>query len=376
MIKETITYKVKGMNFKKFLTRLKQDGLEVFSLKRKDFNLFYITISKSQSAYFTNLANKNNYDITIVNKTYSLKLKDKIKKHFALSLSILFILLSITFFSNIVVKVEVYGCERVSKSQVIKVLEDNNIKMHKFKSSYNLSIIESLLKQNIDKVSLASAVIKGNTIIINIDEKIDNDEYIYDYKPLQAPYDCIVKQVVLKSGTLVVEEGQTVKKGEVLVEPYINYKDGTRLSVEAKADVQVYIEISNTIEYLENHMEYVRTGKRVTKEELSIYKLNLGGKKISIPFKKYQMEQYSYYPFKNFIMPLLKTKTIYYELIEKQTYVPFENVKQNIIEQNKKMLYNTISSQEKDNLESFTTINYQDNIYYVTTYLKGLITIS
>ena len=376
MIKETITYKVRGMNFKKFLTRLKQDGLEVYSLKRKDFNLFYITINKNQDAYFSNLANKNNYELTIENKTYSLKLKDKIKKHFALSLSILFIGISLIIFSNIIVKVEVYGCQSVSKNQIIEVLNNNHITMHKFKSNYDLSKIESLLKQNINKVSLASAVIKGNTIIINIDEKIDNDEYIYEYKPLLAPYDCIIKEVTLKSGTLVVEEGQTVKKGEILVEPYINYKDGTKLSVEAKADVKVYIELSNTVEYLENHTTYVRTGKKIITEDLFLYKINFGGKKVNIPFKKYKTETYTYYPFKNFFIPLYKYKKVYYEIKEKQTYVPFENVKQNIIEQNKKMLYNTLSSQEKNNLECFTTINYEDNVYYVTTYLRGLITIS
>ena len=71
----------------------------------------------------------------------------------------------------------------------------------------------------------------------------------------------------------------------------------------------------------------------------------------------------------NFILPIKRTRQVYYELKPKTVFTSFEKVKQNIIEENKRMLYNTLSNTK--NQQVFTHINYEDNVYYVTTYLKA-----
>ncbi len=371
MLEEIITYKVKGLNFKKFLNLIKSENIQVKELQKNTFNLFFISIYEKDNNKFINITKKMGYEVEVVNSSKLLKTKTNIKKNISLFLCLIFIVLSLLISSNFVLKIEIFGCENISKQQIINILKENNINVYNLKSKYNLNNIEIILKQNIDDISLASAVIKGNTLIVNIDEKINNDEYIYNFQPIVAPYDCIIKEVALKSGSLMVQEGQTVKKGEVIIAPYINYKDGTQLAVEAKAEIKAYVELSNTIEYFENHSKLVRSGKKYIAKSMSIFNLEFNSKKFKKPFKQYEVEEYSIFPFKNFILPIKQTKKIYYELVEKQVFEPFENMKQNIIEQNKKILYNSLSNPTKDKYEVFSTINYQDNIYFVTTYLKG-----
>lgn len=365
---QKITYKVKGLNFKKFLGLLKKEEIEICLLKKQEYNIFFIQIKQKDIKRFAKIAGDLNYQLTEENSTILLSSKKSIKRNLSFFICIVLITILVVFSCNMVYKIEIYGIETLTEQQIIKVLNDNNIKVFKIKSNYNLDNIEILLKSSLNKISFASAIIKGNTMIININEKIDNDEYIYDYQPIVAPYDCIIKNINLKSGTVVVEKGQTVKKGQKIVLPYIDYKDGTQLAVKASADIEAYVEVSHTTQYLENHTELVRTGNKFETRQLDLFGLNLKKENLNINYKNYETNINFKYPFGNFILPVKQTIRTYYELEEKNVYVPFEKVKQNIIEENKKVLYNTVSNIKDQQV--FSYISYEDNIYYVTTYLK------
>lgn len=371
MLNEKITFKLKGLNFKKFLNLLKKENIEVFNFKKCEYNIFYVTISTENEKQFLKITSKLNYIVQSEAHTPFLFVKNTAKRNLAFVFAIIFLCLSFVYACNFVFKIEIYGLQTVTEQEVISVLNKNNYQSFKTKSKYDLKNIELVLKNNIQQISFASAVIKGNTLIINIDEKINNDNLVYDYQPIVAPYDCIIESINLKSGTAVVQKGQSVKKGENIILPYINYKDGTQLKVEADADIVCYIELSHTTEYLENHTENVRSGKTQTQRILSLF---------NVDFSKIQSSKYSNYEtvitenfiFKNLCLPI-KSKTVtYYELIEKSVFVPFETVKQNIIEQNKKILYNNlVNLKTKEEMTAYTSINYKDNVYFVTTYLKA-----
>ena len=319
---------------------------------------------------FIDICTKMNYKISLQDQSLILKTSKKIKQNLAIFLSIVFVFIAIAISCNMVYRVEIYGLDNVTKEEVVKVLNDNGYNVGKTKSSYNLDKLEIILKENINKISFASSIIKGNTLLININEKIDNDNLIYDYKPLISPYDCIIKNINLKSGTSNVKNGDIVKKGDTIVFPYITYKDGTQLKVEAEAEIQAYIEISNTTVYYENHTELVRSGEKLQQTQFSLLGLNLGARGDKVLFSNYQIETKENYPYKNFFLPFKKTITYYYELVEKQVYIPFDKVVQNIIEKNQNLLYNNLQGNVTDKIEYETTTNLVENVYYVTTYLK------
>lgn len=371
--REKLTLQIKGLNFSKFLSELKKEDIKTTNFIKLEYNLFEITIFYKDRKKFLAICKKMNYRVKNKNFSFLLSIFIKSKQNIALVLSIIFISFCLVFSSNFVFKIEILGIEKLNKQQIISVLEKNNIKPYKVKNTYNTSNIELILKTNINKISFASAIIKGNTLIINIDEKIDNDEYIYDYKPKTAPYNCIIENIVLKSGTVVVEKGQTVKQGEEVVLPYIKYKDGSLLKVEANADITAYIEVSKTTAYKEFHTEYIRTGNKQVFTNTTLF--GLGKKKnYNVKYDKYEVETFFNMPFKNFILPIKRTSQVYYELKPKTVFTSFEKVKQNIIEENKKVLYNNLSNKIKKEVEVYSTITCEDDIYFVTTYLKALIT--
>ncbi len=366
-----VYYFVTGLNFNKFLTLLKKENIPICKLQRLDYNYFCVGVKKQHEKFFLETCKKMNYTVSIKTQTTLPKTLSILKRNIALFISMVLVLIILVFSSNIVFKVEVFGLENVSKAEVIKVLNNSGYSTGKLKHSYNLNKLETVLKQNINNISFASAIIKGNTLLINVNEKIDNSNLIYDYKPIVSPYNLIVREINLKSGTAVVYKGQSVKQGEVLVLPYIEGSDGSQLKVEASAEIVADIELSNTQKYQENHTEMVRSGKRDEQTQLSLFNINLGMRGSKPNFLNYQTESTTSYYFKNFFVPIKQTKIYYYELIEKQVYTPFNKVVQNIIEQNKNILYNNLSVKKVNEINYETTTSVVDNIYYVTTYLKA-----
>ena len=370
-----VYYEVTGLNFDKFLKLLRSENIQIFKLQKLEYNTFTIGVRKQDEKKFLALVTKMNYTITTTKQTTMPKALQVLKQNIALGLSIVFISIIFIVSCNMVFKVEVFGLENISRNQVIKVLNENGYNTGKLKVTYKLDSLETILKKNISNISFASAIIKGNTLIINVNEKIDNSDLIYDFKPIYSPYNMVIKEIKLKSGTAVVHTGDTVKKGDVIVFPYIEGTDGTKLKVEASAEIIAYAEISHTEPYQENHLELVRSGKKIEQTHYSFLGLNLGMRGEKLTFNNYEKEGFTKFNFKNFFLPVKQTKITYYELIEKQVFVPFDKAVQNIIEQNQKMLYNKLQVKKIGNTSFVSSSVLINNTYFVTTTLKAEVTL-
>ena len=186
----------------------------------------------------------------------------------------------------------------------------------------------------------------------------------------------VIKDIKLKSGTCAVEINTTVKQGDHIVLPYIEYKDGTKLDVMAQAEIDAYVEVSNTIFYMENHEELIRSGKIQKATQFSLFNLNWKCKNHKPTFKNFETQVIEEYVFKNMLLPVKRTTHIYYELIPKQVFIAFdEKQEQKLICENESLLYNKLCGKiNVTEYEYLSTTKSVDNMYLVTTYLKANIT--
>ncbi len=237
-------YRVTGLNFKKFLSELKKANLVILQLRRLEYNQFEIMANDEKA--FLSLCKKFGYKVDEVKLSRKETFSRLLKRNFVFCLLAVFICVSLLFSSNFVFKVEIFGLENVEQSVVLDVLSKNGYNVGKLKSRYDLDNIEPLLVTNIDKISFATGVIKGSTLIINVHEKIDNSPYIYDYPPILAPFDCVIKEIIFTSGTVCVAQNETAKAGDIIVAPYIETKDYKRLPIPAKAQIKAYVELKES----------------------------------------------------------------------------------------------------------------------------------
>lgn len=277
MFNKSTTYIIKGLNFKKFIAQLTSNNIEVAELVRLEYNLFEISIDNKYQKSFLNLTKQFNYEVS--EKTLSTKqnLRRVIKSNFIFVIIGLILCISLAFLSNFVINIEVIGLENITKDEVLTTLYNNGYPKYKLKSFYDLDSIEKVLTSNIDKISYASSIIKGNTLIVNINEKIDNSEYVYDYSPIIAPFDCIIKKINLVSGQIFKDIGSTAKVGDVIVAPCKIFGEN-QVKVPAKAEVEAYVEFCQ--EYFatkdisdENKNKLIEEYKKKVYNKLSGYKI-------------------------------------------------------------------------------------------------------
>ena len=79
MLSEKITFKLKGLNFKKFLNLLKKENVEVFNFKKCEYNIFYVTINSKDEKSFLKITAKLNYFVQSEKETPILFVKNKIR---------------------------------------------------------------------------------------------------------------------------------------------------------------------------------------------------------------------------------------------------------------------------------------------------------
>lgn len=258
LFKNSIIYfEVVGLNFKKFIEQLKKENIEIFDLQKLEYNCFKLGIKIKDKNTFLKISNNFHYNLKECILPLPYKIGKIIKSNLAIIITSMLLICSFFVLNNFVLQIRIYGLENLTSSEVLKVLDDFGYERGKFKSDYDLDGIEKVLTSNLDKISFASAVIKGNTLIVNINEKIDNSDFIYDYKPIIAPFNCIIEEISLLSGTAMFKVGDVVKKSENIISPYIYYQDNSKIYVPAKATIKAYVEVSN----------YVEVDKTISSEE-------------------------------------------------------------------------------------------------------------
>lgn len=264
---EISLYRLEGLNFNKFLLELKKYNIEVFDLKKLDFKTFDIGIKNKDNKIFKRVVEKFNLKAKVIKNSTFYSFKNFLKGNFFYLIIVVIFAFFILATNNFVFKTEIMGLENLTYNEVKSVLEDSGFSDYKLKSAYDLNSIQKVLTSKIDKISFASAIIRGNTLIVNINEKIDTSKYVYNYSPIFAPCNLILREVNLLSGTLVKKINDTVKINEEIVVPYVTYENA-KLPLPAKAKIRAYGEFFETKEvekedFLKNNQKIIEEIKNL-----------------------------------------------------------------------------------------------------------------
>lgn len=275
----------------------------------------------------------------------------------------------ITYFIslNFVWKIEIYGTSVIDTSQVTTQLQNCGVKVGTLLRDVDASNIEKTLYNNLGQIGLVSVVKRGSTVIVNIEEKIDFKETTYI--PIVAQFDGVITEIKPVTGTVVVKVGDTVKKGDVLVQPYYMGKTGQQ-SVRPVAEIYADIESVGNIQYTEKQTEYVRTGKKISFRGYNLFgKTFLKAKEVKI-FETYEIDTQQSTPFQNWLFPIKIVETTYYQTTPVQVFYEFESKREELKQKSIDLAYANLPK-DSQVLEEKTIVSNIDDVYYITTYLKS-----
>ncbi len=198
--------------------------------------------------------------------------------------AVLFILL-INFLASFIWSVEITGNNELGTEFIEDALERNGIRTGVLKYHIDTdSAVDSMMLE-IDRLSWISINIRGTKVKVDVRERREMPEIVPRHIPCDiiAQKDGMIKQVIAKEGIEAVGEGDTVKKGQVLISGSIPVKSTENQSrlVHAMGTVNARTWYEQEAPVILTKTERLRTG-RVTKDNVLIlfsWKLDIIRKK-------------------------------------------------------------------------------------------------
>lgn len=275
------------------------------------------------------------------------------------------VLFGIFFFwqGQFVLQYEVLGTSAVSKSEIVDFVKKS---FPNKKSKIDTRDIENSIVENFDKLSFVSCIIEGQTLVLNVKEKLLPEEVFGQFSPIFAQNSGMITQIDLISGTAMVKVGDFVRKGDVLVEPFVVDTSGQKRDV--KANAKIYAEIYNQgkVEHFEKRIEVFKTGKQKKTSFVTLFGVTLysndGAPKFSSFERVEKVTDFS----NNNLLPLKMHEITYFETATKVVESAFEDVKDEYVQKSREKALENVAKDDKiineyytiKSLNSVTLVNY------------------
>lgn len=243
------TYNVISVNTlypEKVLNILQLNGIIVWNVVYEDNSLLFTSLNKDLEK-IKSLSSKFGCNIFIKEQSGFIKRFLKIKSQAALICMLGVALAVIMFLSlriwNISLEADKY------ESELLNFLYSENIKQSIKKDEIDIEKLSIAILKEFDDFSSININIKGTTLYI---EAVMRENPIYEYKKtepvnLVAKEDALIDSVRVYNGVLMVNEGDYVKKGDILISgevAYNTFSDDTVVTkkVHAMGEVNAYKE--------------------------------------------------------------------------------------------------------------------------------------
>lgn len=331
--KSCVLLSLDGCNLERTLNFLCNKNIELFGVERTGTKTAKIFVKPKDKQQAIKLLKEKNIKITSEKnfgffKTYSFfKLRWGFLVGAFLAISLFVVL------SNFLLKIEIYGTESLNSNEIIKVLKENKISAFKNLNNISSKEVEEILIENFEDISLVSVVKKGTSLIVNIKEKLKNEEFenLYAQKPILASEDGIIKNINLIQGSLNVKVGDIVKKGDVLVLPYTVDSAGKQIPICPKAEILAEVWFTGTAKHSQTETVVSRTGRVLKKRETSLLGMPIfcGGEENV--FEQFEVEEKENY-LSTQILPIKYKETFYFETKCDIIEIDFSDVKDKKIE--------------------------------------------
>ncbi len=325
--KNYVIIAINGLNHSKHINYFLSRNIPLLKIKR-EYKRLTLTVEDRYLKEIINYLDESLIDyrvIRYIGTTYiGSFLRNKIALLIGLVLSIG--LLAIAF--NTVFSVKISPLEKVDIALVEEVLAENNVKIPFFRTGFDtVKLKESI--STIENVALTSVYIKGVTLYIDINEELDDSQIEKNnFSPIVADRDCIIEKVIVESGTALVEKGQAVKKGDVLIAPFyiFNKDENITYPCQAKGSVLARIFLEEKITFNENTIVTERNGNFEKQRILYLLGKPLSKNKES-SFQNYQ-EEVNTIKIQSFPFEIVEITR--YEVVENYKFIDFESVKDSI----------------------------------------------
>ncbi len=357
-------YQIKGLNLENYIFNLTSSGICLSRVKKTKQTLTFIA-SSVNTKIIQDTAQNLGLSVKIIGQTGLIKIIKSLPYCIGSFLGLIYSFFCVQHFTGVVTNINYiipqnHTCSNHSYcifknenlSQIKNYISDY-IKLGK-KYTATTKDVQNGVVANFNLVENCSIIKKGNKVIIELTEALGKNNMLP--KQIIAQNNCIIVQITTLSGVAKVKAGDTVQKGQVLVDC-----DGDILP---RANITAKVWYTGMAVHYSNQTMLVETGNTFTSTSINAFGKTLL-KASDCPYAYFKAKTHNRY-ISNMLLPLQKTTTVYTELKLVQSHVPFKDVKNNILQKSKQ---DALAKTTGSPLESTYSIVYNGDIVRVDCFL-------
>ena len=193
------------------------------------------------------------------------------------------------FFQSFVYRYEISGNRLVNTRTISAVLKEHKIDGFTFKGKVDVDSIRRDVSA-IDGVSFASVRIKGNKLFVDVKEELPKEEVEEErFEPVVSRVSAVITKIVAESGTPRVKIGDSVQKGDVLIDPVYAFTEG-EAPAPAKGEVYGVTTYEKRLVIPEISVQSERTGEKRKARVLVLSGKEIG-KKTKLPYPSFDVSE-------------------------------------------------------------------------------------
>jgi len=363
---------IEGYYIERFINICKASKIVIWNLNRdKDIKL-YLQTRIHDFKEICKIAKKTKCKVKIINKKGAPFLLHRYKKRKVfLFLSIILICL-VAISSNFVWNVEIQEEKGGKVENIFEDMEEAGLKVGELKSKVNTKEIINKIRLKRSDIAWMGIELKGTNAIVKIvksDEKpdiIDDDEYCNIVSDKAG----IITKVNAQDGTANVKVGDTVNKGDVLINGWMEGKYTGIRYVHAKGEIEAKVWYTKHKKVFYNTTERKETGELENKYSIKFNNFEINFSKRVSKFEIYDTisSENKVKIFSDFYLPISIVKTTNKQVEELQKEYSVEEAKNIGVEELQNELENEIENKEKIVNKIINTYENEDSIDVYVTY--------
>lgn len=309
---------VEGYYIERFINTCMSKGIFFWGMKRTKSTIMHMNIGADEFKQAIKIAKKHGCRIKIDNKHGLPFVLKKYKKRKIFFLLLLLVLVSIYILSRFIWNIEIDGNTTIDRNEIIQALNDGGLNVGTLKSKVNTEEIINQIRYKRDDIAWIGIELTGTNAIVKIVESEVKPEIVNDsdYCNIVASKDGIIEKATAQNGTIMVTNGQEVKKGDIIIAGYMEGKYTDRYYVNAQGEVKA------KVTYTQNEKIYKKeTKKEKTSNSENKYAIKINNFKINFykTLSKYENYDTMYTSkkiklFSNFYLPIEIIKYTNYEV--------------------------------------------------------------
>lgn len=315
-----LNIELEGYYIERFINTCISKNIFLWGIKRTKSTILFANIGAGDFKQAAKIAKKHGCRIKIKSKSGLPFIVKKYKKRKIFFILLFLVIIGIYTLSKFVWNIEITGNTKVDSNEILSALEEDGLKVGVLKSKVNTDEIINKIRYQREDIAWIGIELDGTNAIVKVVEADSKPEIIdeNDYCNIIATKDAVIEKISAQNGTLMVKEGDIVKKGDVLIAGWMEGKYTGKNYVNANGEVKAKVTYSQSEKIGKKEIKREQTGKNENK-----YAIKFNNFKINLykTLSKYEIYDTMYTNkkiklFSNFYLPIEVIKYTNYEVTE------------------------------------------------------------